>query len=343
MSHNVTIRPSGHRFSVDDDDTVLQAALREGFNLPYGCRNGACGTCKGRVLSGAVDYGDYQREALSAAERASGLALFCCARPLEDLEIECREVGAAKDIPIRRMPCRVERMERVSEDVMVLHLRLPQHERLQYLAGQYLDIHLKDGQRRSFSMANAPHADELLQLHVRNYGGAFSQYAFERMKVREILRIEGPYGNFFLREDSPKPVILLASGTGFAPIKAIVEHIFHVGTTRALTLYWGGRRRSDLYLNALAERWAAEHPGFVYVPVLSDPSVDDAWSGRMDLVHRAVMADQPDLAGYQVYACGNPLMVEAARTDFTGRCGLPEAEFFSDAFTPASVPPPASA
>jgi CDP-4-dehydro-6-deoxyglucose reductase len=339
MSCNVTIRPSGHRFTVDADETVLAAALREGFNLPYGCRNGACGTCKGRLLAGEIDYGNYQSTALSEAERANGLALFCCATPLGDLEIECREVGAAKDIQIRKMPCRVERMERAAEDVMVVHLRLPQSERLQYLAGQYVDIIMKDGQRRSFSMANAPHADELLQLHIRNYGGAFSRHAFERMKARDILRFEGPYGSFFLREDSTSPVILLASGTGFAPIKAIVEHVFHVGTTRPIRLYWGGRRRSDLYMNALAEQWAAEHPGFGYVPVLSEPSVEDGWTGRMDLVHRAVMADYPDLSGYQVYACGNPLMVEAARTDFTQRCNLPEAEFFSDAFTPASAPP----
>ena len=238
------------------------------------------------------------------------------------------------------MPCRVERMERAAADVMVVHLRLPQNERLQYLAGQYVDIVMKDGQRRSFSIANAPHADELMQLHIRNYGGVFSRHAFERMKVRDILRFEGPYGTFFLREESPKPVILLASGTGFAPIKAIVEHMAHLGSIRACRLYWGGRRRADLYMNALAERWAAEQPGLSYVPVLSEPSVEDAWDGRFDLVHRAVMADHPDLSGFQVYACGNPLMVEAARTDFIGRCGLPEDEFYSDAFTPASAPPP---
>ena len=343
MSFTVTIRPSGHRFSVEADDSVLAAALREGFNLPYGCRNGACGSCKGRLLAGRIDYGDYQSAALAEAERASGLALFCCARPLSDLEIECREVGAAKDIQIRKMPCRVERMERAADDVMVVHLRLPQNERLQYLAGQYVDIIMKDGQRRSFSMANAPHADELLELHIRNYGGVFSRHVFERMKARDILRFEGPYGSFFLREESPKPVILLASGTGFAPIRAIVEHAFHIGIARPVALYWGGRRRSDLYMNALAERWAARSPGLAYVPVLSEPSAEDAWEGRLDLVHRAVMADHPDLSGYQVYACGNPLMVEAARTDFYNRCGLPEAEFFCDSFTPASAPPPAPA
>jgi CDP-4-dehydro-6-deoxyglucose reductase len=339
MAFTVTIRPSGHRFSVDADETVLTAALREGFNLPYGCRNGACGSCKGKLLAGRIDYGDYQDTALSEIERARGLALFCCAKPQEDIEIECREVGAAKDIQIRKMPCRVQRLERAAEDVMIVELRLPQNERLQYLAGQYLDMLMKDGLRRSFSMANPPHADEALQLHIRNYGGAFSKHVFERMKERDILRFEGPYGSFFLREDNAKPIVLLASGTGFAPIKAIIEHAFHVGVTRPMTLYWGGRRRADLYLHALASQWAAEKPGFGYVAVLSEPAADDAWTGRTGLVHQAVMDDFADLSGYQVYACGNPLMVEAARRDFTAQRGLPPEEFFCDAFTPATAAP----
>lgn len=340
MSVTITIRPSGHQFQADADDTVLAAALREGFNLPYGCRNGACGSCKGRLLSGQVDFGVYQENALTELERTRGMALFCCARPLVDIEIECREVGAAKDIQIRKMPCRVQKLERAAPDVLIVELRLPQSERLQYLAGQYLDIIMKDGQRRSFSMANPPHADEALQLHIRNYGGVFSQHAFERMRERDILRFEGPYGSFFLREDSDKPIILLASGTGFAPIKAIVEHALHTGSKRAMSLYWGGRKRSDIYLHDLAQRWATEH-GIQYVPVLSDPLPDDAWSGRTGLVHQAVMEDHGDLSGFQVYACGNPLMVEAARTEFTSMRGLPESEFYCDAFTPAAEAQPA--
>jgi CDP-4-dehydro-6-deoxyglucose reductase len=340
MSVTITIRPSGHQFQADADDTVLAAALREGYNLPYGCRNGACGSCKGRVLSGRVDYGVYQENALTELERTRGMALFCCAKPLENVEIECREVGAAKDIQIRKMPCRVQKLERPAADVLIVELRLPQSERLQYLAGQYLDIIMKDGQRRSFSMANPPHADEALQLHIRNYGGVFSQHAFERMRERDILRFEGPYGSFFLREDSDKPIILLASGTGFAPIKAIVEHALHIASKRPMALYWGGRKRSDLYLHDLAQRWSAEH-GVRFVPVLSDPLPDDAWQGRTGLVHKAVMEDCADLSGFQVYACGNPLMVEAARTEFTALCGLPEGEFFCDAFTAAAEGQPA--
>jgi CDP-4-dehydro-6-deoxyglucose reductase len=338
MPFTVTIRPSGHQFTLDADDTVLAAALREGYALPYGCRNGACGSCKGRLLEGTVDYGRHQSSALSEQERTDGLALFCCARARSDLTIECREVNAVKGIEIRKMPCRVQKMDRAAPDVMVVRLRLPQNERLQYLAGQYLDIQMRDGQRRSFSMANAPHDDELLELHIRNYGGVFSRLVFEQMKERDILRFEGPFGTFFLHEDSQKPIVLLASGTGFAPIKAIIEHAFHIGSTRPMTLYWGGRTRSDLYLNERAEEWQRGRPGFKYVPVLSEPTPADQWEGRTGFVHRAVMEDLPDLSEFQVYACGNPLMVEAARSDFCSTSALPADEFLSDAFTPASVP-----
>ena len=335
MSHRITIKPSNHSFSANEDETILESALREGFVIAYGCRNGACGTCKGRVLEGSVDYGVYQEHALPDDEKKNGHALFCQARPRSDLVIECREISAVRDIPIKTLPCRVQKMERVAPDVMVLHVRLPASERLQFLAGQYIDILMKDGKRRSLSMANPPHDDAYLELHLRNYGGPFSDYVFHRMKEKDILRFEGPLGTFFLRVDSDKPIILLASGTGFAPIKAIVDHALYKGISRPITLYWGGRVRSDLYMNALAERWAREH-GVRYIPVLSEARAEDAWTGRTGFVHRAVMEDYADLSGHQVYACGSPLMVEAAHKDFTTQCKLPDEEFYSDSFTPAA-------
>jgi CDP-4-dehydro-6-deoxyglucose reductase len=338
MSHRITIKPSNHAFATHEDETILEAALREGFVIAYGCRNGACGSCKGRVLQGAVDYGSYQAHALPDAEKESGHALFCQARPLGDLVIECREIGAVRDIPIKTLPCRVQEMELVAPDVMVLQVKLPASERLQFLAGQYIDILMKDGKRRSLSIANPPHDDAVLELHLRNYGGPFSDYVFHRLKVKDILRFEGPLGTFFLREDSDKPIILLASGTGFAPIKAIVQHAIHKGIRRPITLYWGGRTRSDLYMNALAAQWADEQR-LRYAPVLSDALPDERWTGRTGFVHRAVMADVPDLSGYQVYACGAPVMVEAAHQDFTGQCRLPDEEFYSDSFTPATPDP----
>jgi len=334
MAHRVTIQPSGNAFTVPEGDTILAAALSEGFHLPYGCRNGACGSCKGKLVAGEIDFGKYQHTALSEDERAAGYALFCVAKPLSDLTIESREIGAVKDLVVKKLPCRVNKLERVTDDVAILQLKLPATERLQFLAGQYIEFILKDGARRSFSMANPPHDDEFLQLHVRHVpGGSFTEHVFKTMKERDILRFEGPLGSFFLHE-SEKPIVFVASGTGFAPIKAIIESAFQHGVERPMTLYWGGRRPKDLYLDALAREWAAERPAqFKYVPVISDALPEDRWTGRSGFVHRAVMADLPDLSGIQVYACGVPIMVESARRDFTHECGLPIDEFFADSFT----------
>ena len=332
--HTVTLQPSGHQFTVEDGEAILTAALRQGFILPYGCKNGACGSCKGRVIAGSVDYGTYQAKALTDAEKAEGKALFCQAKPLSDLELEARTVGSAKDIPIKKLPCRVQSLERLTEDSMRLQLKLPANERLMFLAGQYIEFLLKDGSRRSFSMANAPHDAEFVELHVRHVaGGQFTDHVFGKMKERDILRFEGPFGTFFLREDSELPIVFVASGTGFAPIKAILEHAFNKGIARPMTLYWGGRRPKDLYMNALAESWVAAHPNFRYVPVVSEALPEDGWTGRTGFVHRAVMEDFPDLSGHQVYACGVPVMVDSAKRDFVAQCGLPEDAFFADSFT----------
>jgi CDP-4-dehydro-6-deoxyglucose reductase len=343
MSHKVTIKPSNHAFTAGEGETILGAALREGITLPYGCRNGACGACKGRIVEGEFDHGNAQPYVLTEAEKKAGFALYCQARPLSDIVIEAREISGVGELQIRKLPCRVQEIRKVAPDVVVLKLKLPANERLQFLAGQYIDILMKDGKRRSYSMGNAPHDDEYLELHVRNMAnGAFTDYVFNRMKEKDILRFEGPLGTFFLREDSDKPIIFVASGTGFAPIKSIIEHAFHVGTTRQMVLYWGGRRPVDIYMGDLAGRWQQEHANFTFIPVISDATPEDAWQGRTGLVHMAAMADFPDMSGYQVYACGAPIVVESAHRDFTTQCRLPEDEFFSDAFTPSVDPAPAS-
>lgn len=332
VTHSVTLRPSGHQFSVAADATILEAALDAGINLPYGCKNGACGACKGKVLSGQVDLGIAQENALPADERVAGMALFCCAKPQSDLVLEVREVNAARDIPVKTLPCRVQALERVAADVMVIRLKLPTNERMQYLAGQYIEFLLADGKRRAFSLASPPHADDLLELHIRHVpGGNFTDHVFNKMKLKDILRIEGPLGSFFLREESDKPIILVAGGTGFAPLKGLIEHALHIGVKRPMQLYWGAKNRAGLYLNSLAEKWAAEN-GIAYAPVLSEPEAGDNWTGRTGLVHEAVLADHADLSAYQVYACGAPVMCEAALKDFTAR-GLPREEFFADVFS----------
>jgi CDP-4-dehydro-6-deoxyglucose reductase, E3 len=333
MTHSVTVQPSGHVFDVKQHETVLEAAIRNNINLPYGCRNGACGSCKGKIISGNVDYGDYQAGTLTEQEKREGKALFCCATPLTELMVECREVGAMHEITIRKLPCRVQKIERPAKDVAVLSLKLPANERLQFLAGQYIDILMQDGKRRSFSLANAPHDDEFLQLHIRNYSGTFSTFVFNELKEKAIMRFEGPLGSFFLREDSDKPMIFMAGGTGFAPIKGILEHAFHKENEREMVLYWGVRAREDLYMVELADKWQREHKNFTFIPVLSDPLVEDKWQGRTGFVHQAILDDFDNLSGYQVYACGAPLMVEAGHRAFTQTRKLPEDEFYSDPFT----------
>jgi CDP-4-dehydro-6-deoxyglucose reductase len=337
MPHQVTLQPSGHQFTVDDDETILEAALREGFSLPYGCRNGACGACKGRVLAGQLDYGVYQPNVLKDEEKAQGRALFCRAKPLSDLTIEAKEIGAAKDIVVKTLPCRVEKLEKRADDVMRVLIKLPANERLQFLAGQYVDFLLKDGKSRSYSLANPPHDDALLELHIRHVpGGLFSGQVFSTLKERDILRLKGPLGSFFIREDSDKPMIFVAGGTGFAPVKAMLEHAFAAHLDRELVLYWGVRALKDLYMAELPQRWLAEHPNFSFIPVLSNPEPGDHWQGRTGFVHQAVLADFADLSGYQVYACGAPAMVDSARDAFTQTRGLPEDAFFADSFVYAA-------
>lgn len=337
MPHRVTIQPSGHQFSVEDDETILEAALREGHSLPYGCRNGACGACKGRVLSGQVDYGEHSPTALKDEEKAQGRALFCRAKPLSDLTIEAREIGAAKDIVVKTLPCRVEKLEKRADDVMLMKIKLPASERLQFLAGQYIDFQLKDAKARSFSLANSPHDDALLELHIRHVpGGLFTDQVFSTLKERDILRLKGPLGSFFIRDDSDKPMIFIAGGTGFAPIKSMLEHAFAEHTGRELVLYWGARSLKDLYMAELPQQWMAEHPNFSFIPVLSNPQPGDAWQGRTGFVHQAVLADFADLSGYQVYACGAPVMVDTARDSFVKTRNLPEDEFFADPFVYAA-------
>ncbi|PTD96631.1 CDP-6-deoxy-delta-3,4-glucoseen reductase [Pseudothauera lacus] len=334
MSFQISLQPDGQQFPATADQSLLDAALAAGLLLPYGCRDGACGACKGKVLSGSFEHGAICAGALSDADRAAGMALFCRAQARSDLVLEARNVRRADDIPVKKLPCRVHSLKRVADDVMILELRLPASERFAFRAGQYIDLLLADGRRRSFSIANAPHDAELLELHIRLVpGGQFTPHVFDGMKERDILRFEGPLGSFTLDEHADTPIVLLCGGTGFAPIKSIVEHARHLGIRRPMALYWGARQADGLYLDALAREWAASIPDFRYIPVLSGLSDNDGWQGRRGLVHEALMADFPDLSAHQVYACGAPAMIEAARADLSGRCALPAEAFFADSFT----------
>lgn len=337
MTFTVSVQPAGRTFTVEADEPVLQAAIRQGVGLPYGCKDGACGSCKSRLLEGRVVHGTHQAKALSTDEEAAGLMLTCCAIPQTDVVIEARSVPGAGQFAVRKMPSRVLSISRPAHDVAVLMMQLPANDPLRYHAGQYIEFILRDGERRSYSMANAPHTQTdkpVIELHLRHMpGGKFTDHVFGALKEKDILRIEGPFGSFFLREDSDKPIVLLASGTGFAPIKAIIEHLQFKGTTRPVVLYWGCRSKSDLYLHDWALAAADQMPHLQYVPVLSEPRAEDAWTGRTGLVHRAVMADLPNLSGHQVYACGAPVMVDSAQRDLVVMCHLPAEEFYADSFT----------
>jgi len=279
----------------------------------------------------------HQSKALSAEEEAAGWILTCQAAAQTDVVVEARTVPGAGEFAIRKMPTRVTTISRPAPDVAILQMQLPANDRLQYRAGQYVEFILRDGARRSYSMANAPHTQEEkpgIELHLRHLpGGKFTDHVFTAMKEKDILRMEGPFGSFFLRENSDKPMILLASGTGFAPIKAIIEHLHHSKSTRHAELYWGCRSKADLYLHDWALQAAAAMPNLKYIPVLSEPKPEDAWTGRTGFVHQAVMHDHPSLMNHQVYACGAPIMVESAQHDFVVKSGLPDDEFYADAFT----------
>jgi CDP-4-dehydro-6-deoxyglucose reductase len=327
MSLNVRTVPGGHEFQTLSGETLLDAALRQHVGLPYGCRNGRCGSCSAAIIDGVVTYPSGKTHALEG--QPAGTCLTCQAVPVSDVVLQVAELESVTDIEPRLLPCRVVKKDQLNHDVVRLYIKLPENQRLQFFAGQYLDFILRDGRKRAFSIANAPHDDELIELHVRHVpGGEFTDYVFDSMQERSILRILAPLGTFILREQSDRPIIFAGGGTGFAPIKGMIQHAFHTGIERPMHLYWGVRSRRDLY-SELPERWADEHGNFTYTPVLSEPDGD--WEGRAGFVHEAVIADNPDMSGFDVYLSGPPVMVEAGRQAFEAR-GLSIDHMFSDAF-----------
>ena len=331
----IRLENSGREFESAELEYVLDAAERAGVNLPYSCRDGICGTCKGRLSSGRVDHGSYAATALSEQEREQGYFLMCCSIAETDLLVDApvEELGFSP-APMT-LSCQVQRIDRPTDDVALLYLDLPVGIRFRFRAGQYVEVLTSDGLRRSFSVANAPQDPGTVELHVRHVpGGRFTPWVFDGLQTGDTLKIEGPKGGFYLRKEV-RPVIFVAAGTGFAPIKSILLFGMRNKLRGPAILYWGGRQLRDLYQIELPEQWAAEYPGFSVVPVLSEVPADDGWSGRTGQVHACVMADYPDLSGYDVYACGVPEMVNAARRDFVEHCGLPPERFFADLFLTA--------
>lgn len=331
-AHTITVQPSGHQFVAEGDESILDAALRQGYTLPYNCRNGSCTTCVGRIVSGDVEYQD-DYPGLEQIDVAGGEALFCQAKPKTDLVIESDEIEVPDEVRILNLPCKVVGKEPLCHDVVRLWLKLPEAPRLHFLAGQYLDVLTAEGARRSFSIANAPEEDGgLIELHIRHVeGGEFTHYVFHDMPEKTIWRIEAPLGTFFLRENSNRPVLLMAGGTGFAPLKGILEHAFRIGEQRPLHLFWGARSLRDLYLAGLPQQWQEQHANFRFTPVLSEPSMEDQWRGETGLVHEVLLRAYPNLADFDLYMSGPPAMIHAAKRVFLEH-GLPAERMYSDAF-----------
>jgi len=336
----ITVEPSGRAFTAAGSETILSAAIQAGVGLPYGCKDGACGSCKCKKLSGEVTHESYSDKALSAQELADGFVLTCRAKAQSNVVLESRQVTNTNAFPVKKLPVRVAALEKLSHDVMRLQLQLPANNVFQYFAGQYIEFILRDGSRRAYSIATAPHVQESapgIELHIRHMpGGVFTDQVFSTLKEKDILRAEGPFGSFYLREESDKPMVFLASGTGFAPIKALLAHMQHKGILRPVSVYWGGRRPEDLYQDAWLKELAAAMPNVTYVPVVSDALPEDNWTGRTGYVHQAVLDDFADLSGHEVYACGAPIVVDSARSSYTSQRGLPEDAFFADSFTSAA-------
>ena len=319
-----------------DDESVLAAGLRAGLHLPHSCRGGSCGACEAKVLAGELYYPNGLPPGLNAAEAEGGRALLCQARAYSDLTLEARALAVPEEVRIRRLPCRVESRELLCHDVMRLVVKLPSLEPFVFLAGQYVDFLLEDGRRRSYSMANPPHEPERLELHVRRVaGGDFTAQVFEQLSARTLLRLEGPLGGFWLREDAERPVIMVAGGTGYAPIKSMLLHLMHVGASRPVHFFWGVRRPRDLYEGELLARWAEAHDWLRFTPVMSEPLPQDGWQGRRGWVHDAVLEDYPSLAEVDVYAAGPPPMIAVIQELFPAR-GLPQGRLFFDSFEFAS-------
>ncbi|MFW5815329.1 MAG: CDP-6-deoxy-delta-3,4-glucoseen reductase [Wenzhouxiangella sp.] len=329
-ANQITVASSGRSFSARPGETVLSAALRHGIVLPYSCKNGTCASCKCRIVEGTVVYPYNPPSALEFNDLYAGFGLSCQAVAEGDLIIEARELEQVADIPVRKLPARVESLEKFTPEIMRLRLKLPKAARLQFLAGQYIDIIQADGKRRAFSIASAPSEKEFIELHIKHVsGGGFTGQVFETMKPKDILRFEGPLGTFFIRRSSDRPLVLMGGGTGFAPLKSMIEELLEAGDERPVQLFWGVRTEPDLYASGLIQSWIDQHPDLRFVPVLAEPG--DGWSGERGLVHEAVLRQVARLADHDVYMSGPPAMVSAGREAFLS-AGVPEDRLFYDSF-----------
>lgn len=337
MSYKVSLKPSDHSFVVEENEYILDAALRQGIAFPYQCKTGSCATCLGKVVSGEVHYPDGLPLTVMEHEHQQGKAVFCVSVAQSDLVLEVNEINSSSDVQVKMLPARVNSLRLLADDVMEMTLKLPAAEKMNFYAGQYIEFIMRDRSRRAFSIANSPTNDECLELHLRNVPeGVFTNHVFNSMKEKAMVRIEGPFGQFYIRNTSNRPLVLMAGGTGFAPIKSMLEKLIEEGDTRPINLYWGARAKSDLYRNDLAEQWAQQYAHINYIPVLSEAKASDNWNGRTGFVHEAVIEDIANITDFDVYMAGPPIMINSAKTALSDK-GLPVDQLFSDSFEYASA------
>lgn len=331
--YKILIEGSGRTFEAQPGELLLEAALRQGVMLPYSCKNGTCGSCKGQLSSGEVEYPNHPPMALSEEEQGEGNILLCQAAARSDLVIEAREIEAIRDIPVCKLPARVVEKTRLADNVMKIVLKLPRAQRLQFLAGQYVDILLPGNKRRAFSIASSPSREGEIELHVRHVeGGGFTGWVFDEMKLKDILRIEGPLGTFFVRHDrSERPMIMMGGGTGFAPLKSMIEDLLAHGDRRPIHLFWGARTPAELYNESLINSWVDEHTHIEYTPAISEAGDDRLQAGFAGYVHEAVLDAYEHLEQHDVYMSGPPAMIDAARHSFLDH-GVREERLFYDSF-----------
>ena len=332
MTFTIHIEDSEASFGCEPHETLLDAALRQGIELPYACRKGVCGNCRGQVTQGQVANPKDSPQGSEASAMGADEHLFCHTRAASDLRIRPRSWQRVDPSTRKTLDARVFRITQAASDVSILYLRFAPGVRAKFLPGQYLEILLANGQRRSYSMANAPHDNDGVVLHIRHVpGGHFSSQVLPTLSPGDRVQVELPFGDFWWREARDRPLIMVAGGTGYAPIQSILGHMVRRKIDRPITLYWGSRQPEGFYAQEALSKWQRTLPRLRYEPVVSD-SPAPGWSGRTGLVHEAVLADHSDLSGHDVYACGAPPMVQALRQACHAQGQLPQDAFFSDAF-----------
>ncbi|AFZ82651.1 2Fe-2S iron-sulfur cluster-binding protein [Candidatus Kinetoplastidibacterium crithidiae] len=331
MSFHISIKPGTEYLMVKNNQSILEAAKEKQIALPHSCSNGKCAKCKCKVLSGSFEISNYSNKALTDQEKSNNIILTCKTYPLSDMVIQYDHL--IDKSPSFKTIGRVISIERKTVDVIILKIKISFGERFLFKPGQYVDFLLKNGEKRSYSIANSPFIDQYLEFHIKHFfGGLFTDQLFGltniHLKEDDILRLEGPFGSFILQEKSKNPIIFLASGTGFAPIKSMMEYIIRENIfSQPIYLYWGARKLSDIYMNDLAKSWESLIVNFKYRPVLINEI-----SESMVNIPEYVMKDFKDLSSFQIYACGSNIMIESAKRDFITKCRLPVNKFYSDAF-----------